>query len=497
MTARSCPEWEQIGTDEPDTRHEDGMASESPLRTGYQVPWVKPAPMASSFPLSQPPPDPQPFNPNFQTSTGLTDWINVKAIGARGDGSTDDTGPLQAAHQISAIKGLPVYYPAGNYMFSGPVLLAPGAVVRGSGPQTRLFFTGSGDAFQFYGGVKPPGGFAGIPNMVLAGGLYDLTIDGFFSSTSAPSTGLHMGSGIGFNIDRTVFITNFAGTPNSVGLHLDNGGETSPAPWYTEKARIQVKTANCGIHILFDVTTSTQPSFEYNDVTAYLLFVESFQAGIVFKDGAYMAGGSLIARGNFDTNNQALGGTIGSLSNLGTLANIATWNTPSPGQLAVANATGPPAGLAYVATNTGLALISYTGIVTGASGALTGCQYIGGAPVGTVATGGAIMNGGAVLSIISDPTITPNVSFLQDNFIDITVEANNSRSNGPNTVVFGQNLSGGGQTPNTFKDCMGLLSFRLSPWTASNVAAGQFTFGGIQRNDANLAAVNTKPTGWL
>src|SRR5579859_3844513 len=138
--AFSVPEWEHIGTDEPDTRHADGMASASPARAGYvpaRPPLVR---AASTAPLSQFHYDPQPFNPNFQIGTGLTDWLNVRAFGARGDGVADDTGAFQAATLI-APAGATIYVPAGIYRVSAPIILPP-----------TVSMIGSGHSLAYYGG---------------------------------------------------------------------------------------------------------------------------------------------------------------------------------------------------------------------------------------------------------------------------------------------------------------------------------------------------------
>jgi len=65
-------------------------------------------------------------------ATGTTDWLNVKAYGATGNGTTDDTAAIQAA-LTAAQLGQVVYFPAGRYLVSSPVVIPPWVTVMGSG----------------------------------------------------------------------------------------------------------------------------------------------------------------------------------------------------------------------------------------------------------------------------------------------------------------------------------------------------------------------------
>lgn len=59
--------------------------------------------------------------------------INVRAFGALGDGSADDTVPCQAALDYAAIAKLPVHFPTGIYMVD-PLVVKAGVLVYGDGP---------------------------------------------------------------------------------------------------------------------------------------------------------------------------------------------------------------------------------------------------------------------------------------------------------------------------------------------------------------------------
>ena len=68
--------------------------------------------------------------------------VNVRGMGARGDGLADDTEPLQRAINLGAANGLPVFIPPGTYR-TGMLTLPSGTTLIGASPaETKL--TGSG-----------------------------------------------------------------------------------------------------------------------------------------------------------------------------------------------------------------------------------------------------------------------------------------------------------------------------------------------------------------
>lgn len=81
--------------------------------------------------------------------------------------------------------------------------------------------------------------------------------------------------------------------------------------------------------------------------------------------------------------------TIAAGSNGGSIANIASWSSPSAGTLDVASSASFPSagGTVLIATSNGVAAVTYTGTGTGT---LTGCTLNSSASAGTVATGGAV-----------------------------------------------------------------------------------------------------------
>ena len=79
-------------------------------------------------------------------------WVNVRTLGARGDGATDDTAVLRKA--IAEHRA--IYLPSGNYVISDTLTLRPDTVLIGLHPSTtQLDLLDSTAAFQGVGGPKP------------------------------------------------------------------------------------------------------------------------------------------------------------------------------------------------------------------------------------------------------------------------------------------------------------------------------------------------------
>jgi Pectate lyase superfamily protein/SMP-30/Gluconolactonase/LRE-like region len=100
----------------------------------------------------------------------LDTWANLRALGAKGDGSTDDTDAIRAA--IASHRTL--YLPSGHYVVSDTLALKPDTVLVGLHPSTTQIVLKDGTpAFQGVGAPKalleaPRGG----TNIVIGLGLY-------------------------------------------------------------------------------------------------------------------------------------------------------------------------------------------------------------------------------------------------------------------------------------------------------------------------------------
>ena len=64
-----------------------------------------------------------------------SNWVNVRAFGAKGDGATDDTTAIQAAlDHANAMGGGVCYLPTGNYKITTYLTVSPNTLVTGDGP---------------------------------------------------------------------------------------------------------------------------------------------------------------------------------------------------------------------------------------------------------------------------------------------------------------------------------------------------------------------------
>lgn len=97
-------------------------------------------------------------------------WVNIRSLGAKGDGSTDDTEVLRQA--VAANRA--IYLPMGKYVISDTIVLKPDTVLIGLHPSaTQLVLRDSTAAFQGVGSPKamietPKGG----SNILIGIGLY-------------------------------------------------------------------------------------------------------------------------------------------------------------------------------------------------------------------------------------------------------------------------------------------------------------------------------------
>jgi hypothetical protein len=79
-------------------------------------------------------------------------WVNVRSLGAKGDGTTDDTDALRnaIAHHRT------IYLPSGQYRVTDTITLRPDTVLIGLHPSvTRILLADSTPGFEGVGGPKP------------------------------------------------------------------------------------------------------------------------------------------------------------------------------------------------------------------------------------------------------------------------------------------------------------------------------------------------------
>jgi sugar lactone lactonase YvrE len=90
------------------------------------------------------------FNSKLPSLPEMNTWVNLKSLGAKGDGITDDTKAIQEAiNQYSAI-----YVPQGWYKVSSTLHLKPNTVLIGLHPMATQFFID--DNTEDFGGFGAP-----------------------------------------------------------------------------------------------------------------------------------------------------------------------------------------------------------------------------------------------------------------------------------------------------------------------------------------------------
>jgi sugar lactone lactonase YvrE len=95
-------------------------------------------------------PDPPPAAIRAMPPT--EEWVNVHALGATGDGTTDDTAAIQTA--IDGHRAL--YFPSGHYIVSNTLMLKPDTVLVGLHPTLTQFDLPDGTpGFQGLGAPRP------------------------------------------------------------------------------------------------------------------------------------------------------------------------------------------------------------------------------------------------------------------------------------------------------------------------------------------------------
>lgn len=118
--------------------HFDGIGATPAIRDVYDASALSSAPSPVASDIADPPP--------------MASWVNVRTLGAKGDGVTDDTAAIEKA--IAEHRTL--YFPMGQYLVSDTIALKPDTVLIGLHPSvTRIFLADSTLAFQGVGEAKP------------------------------------------------------------------------------------------------------------------------------------------------------------------------------------------------------------------------------------------------------------------------------------------------------------------------------------------------------
>lgn len=156
--------------------------------------------------------------PGGIAANGTLDWLNVKAYGAKGDGTTDDTAAITSALAAAGAAGGVVYLPAGTYATSASLVIpADGVYIAGDGMGATVIKPLTGAQFDVISTAIPAtadtAGF--VRNFI---GVSALTIDGsrMTGTTAGAGNGIHF---YGVRYSR-VYDVNITGVPN-FGILLD------------------------------------------------------------------------------------------------------------------------------------------------------------------------------------------------------------------------------------------------------------------------------------
>jgi len=124
----------------------------------------------------------------------LSEYVSVKDFGAVGDGVTDDTAAIQAALDASGC----VYFPAGEYYITAPIILKTGMMLKGSGIVDKGYYAGPFAANPSGGTyIKLDSGIVGfaadafnVSNHAVGICISDMSIgvDGYNTGTALDST---------------------------------------------------------------------------------------------------------------------------------------------------------------------------------------------------------------------------------------------------------------------------------------------------------------------
>jgi sugar lactone lactonase YvrE len=95
---------------------------------------------------------PSPPESDIRSLPPMNTWVNVRTLGALGDGSTDDTAALQKAIE----EHKTIYFPSGKYRVTDTIVLKPDTILIGLHPSvTRILLADRTPAFQGVGAPKP------------------------------------------------------------------------------------------------------------------------------------------------------------------------------------------------------------------------------------------------------------------------------------------------------------------------------------------------------
>ena len=151
--------------------------------------------------------------------------LNVKDFGAKGDGATDDTQPIQSAVTAAIQQSGTVFIPAGRYLVTQSIiastLRAPVRIV-GTGPGSRLINRAA----------------AGKPTLVMLGkAAFEISDLAFVGTAGYPNDAILITGDAASPRSGYGFIRNLQLYPNGNGIHItDTNDLTIERVWYWQGA---------------------------------------------------------------------------------------------------------------------------------------------------------------------------------------------------------------------------------------------------------------------
>lgn len=232
---------------------------------------------------------------------GTTDWYNVKAHGATGNGSTDDTAAINAAIALANASTGVVFFPRGTYKISaGLTPITSGVILKGAGKGATTIKPASGFVADVISTPIP--GSAGTPGFIQNHvGVEGLTIDG----SSMLGTTAGQGNGIHFYGVRYSFIRdcNITAVPNW-GILLD--GDITNFSYSIQIQGNRIVNGSAGIMVTFSeenfiafndilqanaTTAAQQPAFPTQSNVGYLVRLisgyNSLIGNVIGSSGTY------------------------------------------------------------------------------------------------------------------------------------------------------------------------------------------------------------------
>src|SRR5262249_10922742 len=167
----------------------------------------------------------------------MNQWVNVRTLGAKGDGETDDTAAIQAA--VNAHRVL--YFPSGYYVIRDTIVLKPETALIALHPATTtLDLPDSTPAFQGVGTPKPlvhaPQGGSNIVSGLgfFAGGINPRALSLLWMAGEASlMNAVQIFGGGGAYLPANLRTALFPSSRGGFGYGLDRWGAQYPSIWVT------------------------------------------------------------------------------------------------------------------------------------------------------------------------------------------------------------------------------------------------------------------------